>query len=288
MFNQMYQQPVYNQGFGAGVTYQQMPQAKMTQPLSKEDINELRRKSSGFTLQIPEIEFKRAQCTHKENGQIVLMDNNDGTVTCSICQETFRVVDYSPEEAELVVQNFADLFQTIKTYYVNIPEVYITAIADILPIVKQMDELYKIALADFKRHEGGMANLGQRGQMGGFNLLNGILSPYQQQGQPMQPGYGQPVYQQPMQQPMQGYGQPVYQQPVYNQPVYQPQGQPISNGLGYNAPVGSFPQANNVQQPIVEQQQNNNQTVSGGTGTPYTKENSVPVKPVTTEKVFNA
>lgn len=273
--NQMYQQQPYNPGFGGGVNYaQQMPQAKMTQPLSKEEINELRRKTGGFSIQIPEIEFVRAKCTHKENGNITLLDNNDGTVTCSICQETFRIIDCNPEEAAQITESFVDLFQTIKTYFLDIPETYISAIADILPIVKQIPELYKLALNNFNRQENGFNGLNQRGQIGGFNLLNGLLSPG---------GYGQPQYQQPYAQP--AYGQQQYQQP-YTQPAYdqqqyqQPQQQyqqPVTNGFGYNA-----------QQPIVGQQGgHDNQTVTGGSGVGYTKENAVPVKSAVTEKVFN-
>ena len=252
----MYNNNNYGRDFGSGLGYgrQQMPQAKMTQPLTVEQIQDLRKKTGGFTLDIPEIEFVRAKCTHKENGGFTLVDNRDGTVTCTICQETFNLLDVTPEQAMEITANFVDLFQSIKTYFLDIPDVYISAIADVLPIVKQMPELYKLAQNNFSRNENGFNNLSNRGNMNGFNLLNNLLSPG---------GYA----------PQGG-----YQQPQYNG-GYAPQGgyqqQPQSNGFGYNA------------QSTVMGNGDNHTTVAGGNGQTYTKGNSVPVKQPTTEKVFN-
>ena len=258
----MYNNNNYGRDFGSGMGYgrQQMPQAKMTQPLTAEQIQTLRKKTGGFTLDIPEIEFIRAKCTHKENGAFTLLDNRDGTVTCTICQETFRLADFTPEEAIEITTNFIDLFQSTKTYFLDIPDVYISAIADILPIVKQLPELYKLAQSNFSRNENGFNNFSNRGNMNGFNLLNNLLSPG---------GYG----------PQGGYQQPQYnyapQQNYYQPQNYAPQQQAQqSNGFGYNA------------QSTVMGNGDNHTTVSGGNGQTYTKENSVPVKPVTTEKVF--
>ena len=256
------QQNNYGRDFGAGLNYgrQQMPQAKMTQPLTKEEMQELRKKSSGFSLAIPEIEFVRAKCTHKENGGFTLVDNNDGTVTCTICQETFRLVDYSVEDAVEVTQAFIDLFQSTKTYFLNAPDAYITGIADILPIVKQLPEVYKLAQTNFNRSENGFNNFSNRGNMNGFNLLNNLLSPSNYA--PQQQMYNQPVYGQ-----QQMYGDPYQQQPINQQ----------SNGFGYNAQAQS----------TVLGHQDSHTSVAGGNGQTYTKENSVPTKQPSTEKVFN-
>ena len=270
----MYNNNNYGRDFGSGLGYgrQQMPQAKMTQPLTAEQIQDLRKKTGGFTLDIPEMEFVRAKCTHKENGGFTLVDNRDGTVTCTICQETFRLLDVTPEEAMEITANFVDLFQSIKTYFLDIPDVYISAIADVLPIVKQMPELYKLAQNNFSRNENGFNNLSNRGNMNGFNLLNNLLSPggYAPQG-----GYQQQPQYNGGYAPQGGYG---YQQPQYNG-GYAPQGgyqqQPQSNGFGYNA------------QSTVIGNGDNHTTVAGGNGQTYTKGNSVPVKQPTTEKVFN-
>ena len=276
----MYNNNNYGRDFGSGMGYgrQQMPQAKMTQPLTPEQIQELRKKTGGFTLDIPELEFVRAKCTHKENGGITLIDNKDGTVTCTICQETFRLLDVTPEQAVEITANFVDLFQSTKTYFLDIPDVYISAIADILPIVKQLPELYKLAQNNFSRNENGFNRFNNRGNMNSFNLLNNILSPGGYAPQP-QGGYGYGGGYGAPQQPQGGYGYGGgYGAPQQPQGGYGYGAPQQTNGFGYNSQAGQQTVLGNA---------DSHTTVAGGAGQPYTKENSVPVKQPTTEKVFN-
>jgi hypothetical protein len=286
-----------------GYQYAPLPQAKMTQGLSIEEIKELRRKGTGFSLDIPAIEFTRAKCTHKENGSFSLIDNHDGTHTCSICGENIKLADYDVETAKQVTQNFLDLFQSTKLYYLNIPESYIDNITQMIPVLKQMPELYRIALADFQRYENGNANgLTNRGGMFGANLLNTIVNPMSgAYGQPMgnQPMYGgQPQYTAPQgqyyPQPQNGmynsgdpnYGVQYNQVPGQypNTGVQYPQGNVASNGFGYYG--GDQGQSN----PVVNtgNQYQANQSVAGGAGASFTKENAQKQGDVNTTKIYNA
>lgn len=293
--SQMYYQNQFQPGVYApqqmgGNVYQPIPQAKMTQVLTEEEIKELRRNGSGFSLNIPAVEFTRAKCTHKDHGQFALVDNGDGTQTCTICGERFQVAEYGPEDAQQVVQQVLDLFQSTKLFYLNMPESYIENITQIIPILKQLPELYKIAINDFNKYEMGGTGIAQRGGMYGANLLNAIV----------QPGmYQQPMYpQQPMmypQQPAQYPQQPMYPQPMYDpaQMMYpqqqnqyaSPQGV-VSNGFGYGAPQGQPQQPQSVQ-PVAQPQQQA-QTVQGGQGVSFTKENAAKTTDVNTTKIYNS
>lgn len=311
MYNQ---QPVYQQQgqfqgagmYGPGVIpgnqYQPIPQAKMTQVLSQEEIKELRRKGSGFSLDIPAIEFTRSKCTHKEGSSFATIPNPDGTHTCTICGATFTLADYDVETARQITEQFLSLFESTKLYYLNAPETYIENITQMIPVIRQIPELYRIALADFQKYENGGNGLQNRGGMFGANLLNSIVSP--SYGTPMGGGYyqqmNQPQYQQYPQQPgyyqqaPQGnYGQPVGD-PAYYQQVpgqYPQQGYqaPMSNGFGYTQPQGGQP-IQGQQQPVVNQGTNaqSNQTVSGGQGQAFTKDNAQKNSDPSVTKVYNA
>ena len=286
--NQQQVQPGVYQPYGmGGAAYAPIQQAKMTQVLTDEEIKELRRTGSGFTLNIPGVEFTRAKCTHKDHGQFATVDNGDGTHTCTICGERFRIVEYGPEEAQEVVDRFLDLFQSTKLFYVNMPESYIENITQMIPIIKQVPELYRIAYNDFNKYENGGTGLTQRGGMYGANLLNAVIQPnmvypQQQMMYPQQPQY-YPQQQMQYAQPQQGYYDP--QQMMYPQQAGQyPTPQGVSNGFGYAAPQQVQPQQVQQQQP----QQQQAQTVQGGQGVSFTKENAAKTTDVNTTKIYNS
>lgn len=214
------QQGYYNQGMPQ--MYAPLPSAKMTQVLSKEEMNELRQNSSAFNLMIEPIEFKRAVCTHKNNGQITLLDvDGAGRVQCEICQEEFTLVNLDQDQVREIVDSFLSVLQTIKTYYLDIPEDYVQRLFKMIPLVKKVPGLYQIALSNWQKYNKD-DGLMQGNNPYGFNALNMITGGmfggnmmgmgYPQQQYPQQPQY--------VQQPQ--YGQPQFQQPQYNaQPQYQ-------------------------------------------------------------------
>ena len=79
-------------GFGAnqfpvqgGYQYAPKPAAKMTQPLTPDQIKKLRGTGTAFDLQVSQTEMYKAICTHKENGNIALTVTPEGKVFCPIC-----------------------------------------------------------------------------------------------------------------------------------------------------------------------------------------------------------
>lgn len=209
--------------YQAGYGYANQPMPKMSQPLSKADINELRSQGSAFSLSVDPIDLKRSICTHKENGTITLRENGDGSVTCSICGETFELADMTEEQVSEAVNIITNLLQSIKTYFLDIPDEMAKQYFQMIPLLKKMPKLFTIAANNFNRYS--VQGLHQPVyQQTGFNLFNAINGGY---GMPQQGGYMNP-------QP-QTYGVPQGQQFGYGQ---QPQG--YGYPQGYPMPQGQF------------------------------------------------
>lgn len=247
MNNQMYNNNgMYNNGmrFTPGTVYNPMPKAKMTQPLTREEINALRRNNNnGFSMQLTKDQIIRAKCTHKENGQIVLIENQDGTETCPICGTTFVLSGRTPEEVRQIVQETLDILQSIKTYYIDMPDGVANEFFNIIPLIEKIPGLYQIALDDFNKHD--ETQIGRNGMENGFNMFNNLTQGgcfgYQpQMNYPQPQAYGYPNqgmnvngYYQPQMgyTPQQAMMQPNVQQcngyinndPFYNNEVQQPQ-----------------------------------------------------------------
>lgn len=221
MYNNMYANNMYQQGMG-GMQYAQMPQAKMVQPLTEEQMKQLQNNNTAFNLQVPEIEFIASACTHKKNGQIVLMPNGDGTATCPICHKTFNLLDIDPVEVQQITANIIDVLQSIKTYFVDMPESYAVEYFRMLPLLEKLPEFYKLAIANFRRYEAGSPLQQQNNNMYSFGMLNAITNP----GVGM-PGAGMMNYA-PQQQMMGGYNE---QQAMMMQ--QQIQQQQMMGGMGY-------------------------------------------------------
>lgn len=227
MFNQPYQQaqmpqpmyPFQNQVF----QYAQMSQPKMTQTLTPEQINRLRQSGGGFSLQIPENEMLAALCTHKNNGQFDMIRNQDGTVTCKICGQTFNLLKRDQAEVKEATEVILDFLQSTKTMYLDIPEETARQYFQIIPLVNRLPALYKLAVDDFAKYNGNSDLYNQNANSGGFSALANLVSPAMGMGMPvmgggMMPGYnGYPNmgYQQPQQMPM----QPMQQAPVQQTPM---------------------------------------------------------------------
>ena len=239
-----------------GPQYAQQPQARMTQPLTVEEIKRLRNQTPAFTMMVSDEDMLRSRCTHKVDGKFATVLNNDaeGTVTCSICGAKFGLIEVPKESAETAVRILIDLLQSIKTYYVNMPENVAIEFFQMIPFIEKIPKLYEIALNDFNKYDGaGMSN--QSPNMYGFNMLGAITSPmaYQGFGQPMMGGGGYPM-QQPM---MNGYPQQPGQQMGMGNPFggYQ---MPMQNG-GYPVQQQQTMQPNQQQMP---QNQNQNGQVA--------------------------
>jgi len=227
-----------------GPQYAVQPQARMTQPLTVEQIKLLRNQTPAFTLDVSDEDMLRSRCTHKTlDGKFATVLNNDpeGTVTCSICGAKFSLMEVAKESAEEAVRIIIDLLQSIKTYYVDMPDSVAIQFFQMIPFIEKIPKLYEIALNNFNKYDGaGMGN--QSPNMYGFNMLGAITSPmaYQMGGMPMSPGMPMGGY--PMQQPMMG-GYPI-----------QP-GQQMPQQMGMGNPFGGYQMPYNNMQPGAQQMQ---------------------------------
>lgn len=212
-------------GYSYGVP---RPQARNTQPLTSEQIAKLRQESSAFDMRIDQEDLWRAACTHKEkNGANALIDNGDGTYTCSICHATFEMCDSTKEDIEKAVKTIENMLQTSKTIYLDIPEELARQYYQLIPLLKKFPMLWSRAIQNFSMYEG--SNNGTLNPMSpgysGFNAITTLLTnPYN--GFAQQPQYN--PYQAPQPMMAQPYG---YQQPMGMQV------DPSVNPMAYGAPA---------------------------------------------------
>ena len=246
--NNYYQNTQYGYGYTAP-----RPQARNTQPLTQEQILKLRTDSKGFDMKIDQEDLWRAACTHKEkNGASTLIQNADGSYTCTICQETFNMVDLDRATVEEKVKELKDILQTAKTIYVDAPEKLIEQYFQLLALLGKLPELWDRSIKNFSMYDsnmvGGVNQMGA-GYGGGFNALQNMLTNPSYGGYPMG-GQQYMAYPQPMTQAPQYYGGGYYQMPT--QPMAQaPMMDPNANPMAYGAPqqmpmapaVGTIPNA---------------------------------------------
>jgi len=284
MINNNYGQPMYP----PGMQYAQRPQMKMTQPLTAEDIKRLRTKGGAFNLHVEDDEFLISYCTHKDlNGNFTTMNNpQNGTVTCSICGETFSLVEMDEKAVEEAVTLIIDVLQTSKTYFIDVDENVVKQYFQMMPFLKRLPKLYSVALENFSKHDRG-TNLQQGGSPFGFNAFNAIVGGYpvpsgcypgqQQMGYPQQQ---QMPYQQ--QQPM-GYPQQGYQQQPMGYPQQQQMGYPQQNAFGAQQQMCYPPQQmQGQQQQVAPQQQQQTQQQA-----PMQAQQPQQGAPVVSSKLFN-
>lgn len=247
--------PYGQMNYGSTYTAYARPQARNTQPLTPDQIAKLRQDGNAFDMKIEQEDLWRSACTHKEkNGNSTLVENQDGTFTCTICHETFKMCDNTKEEIEAAVNTLINMLQTSKTVYLDAPDALVTQYYQIIPLLKKFPDLWERAMKNFAMYDMTPGVQGMAPGYSGFAAMQTLLSnPYSGYGQPMygqqpymaQPMYGQPTPQQaPVQQPvapapgmMPPYG--GYAQPVYGQaPVMDP-----NNPMAYGAPTIPAPTA---------------------------------------------
>lgn len=225
--------PNQQQFYGYGAP---RPQARNTQPLTPEQISKLRQDVNAFDMSIPVEDIWRAQCTHKEkNGASALLQNADGSYTCTICNATFRMPEFSADEVEVKVNELIDLLQTSKTVYLDMPENLAKNYFQMIPLLEKFKQIWNMSMKNFAMYDGNLAGVNPMSPgYSGFAAIQGLLTNPYSGGYnpgfvPQQPMY--PGYQQPAAQPM--YGQ---------QPMYQPQApmmDPSANPMAYGAPMAA-------------------------------------------------
>ena len=243
-----YQQPGYNYNY-TGVQTQ-----KFNNFLSDEEINALRQKGPEFSLGLTQDEILRSGCNHREKGGMkdsLTQDPVSGKYVCTICGEKFNPITDDTEEAVTEwMERGVDILNTIKLMYYDLPSNPAREYFQILPLIKKVPQIYKLAVESFNKHDasqGWRYGNQQPGAVSMFmNMANNVF------GQaPMYGGYPQaPVGQAPMYNPApQAAGVPFAGTPMMNNgfgypgagqaPAYQPQ----VNGYAYapQAPAAPVP-----------------------------------------------
>lgn len=245
MFDQRFggQSPYYfNNGFGPAQQYAAVRKPRFTNPLTEED-KKMLKAQGGFSLFVSDKDMKRAMCTHKDGDQFSLRENADGSHTCWVCGKTFNLVDMSKENVEQITKDFSDILDSIKTYYLDIPEGVVKEFFQMMPFIEKTPDIYDIARNNFHSYENPMV-----GQYNQGNQLFGMYDSISSPGYMYNPGFG---YQQPMGYPQQGFAPQGYTAPVV------PNNATPVGGFGYvdnGMPPGSVPVQNQQCAPAQNQQ----------------------------------
>ena len=259
--SQFYNNGVNPFNFG-GMVANNMPQSgvKVQSWLQANEISELKKNVSDFSLSVSQEDMLRGFCNHRnEDGSTSLIDNGDGTFTCAICHHKFSInPDASEENVAKATQLILDLLQSIKLMYVSMPQNIGREFFQIIPLIEKIPKLYKIAANDFKRFDN-INGYVDGMPVNAFALFSnmttpgfGIPNPWGQmaaQGQPVMTGQMGPMMGQTgYPTPMTAQGQPVMTgqmgQPMMGQTVFTgaPQQNPGMNPF-YAQPNG-YPQYN--------------------------------------------
>ena len=280
MYNQNYPGYYPNQGYAYSVA---RPQPGNSQVLTEEQANALKQNRSMFDMKIDQLTLYKAICTHRDpkSGAMTLTFNSDGTCTCAICGETFRMFDGTAEDVKAAVDTIKDIMQTTKTLYMDAPHTLTENYYQQIALLDKLVGLWKHSVDNFAKYENVNNPLNPiSGSYSGFGALNTLLTaPYNMyygqvmmpQQAPMMsqaPAAGMMPQQAPMtapaagimpqQAPMYGYdpsmvnpmaygGQPMMSQaPVMTQQA--PPAMAQQAPMAATAPAAPAPQNNEVQQ----------------------------------------
>lgn len=215
-----------NNGYAYSVA---RPQPGNSQVLTQDQVNALKQKASEFDMKIDQLDLYRAICTHRDptTGAFTLTVNPDGTSTCAICGETFRMFDGTMDDVRKAVEDVKDIMQTVKTLYMDAPRSLTENYHQQIALLNKLPGLWKHSVDNFAKYENINNPLNPiSGSYSGFGALNTLLTaPYNmyygqqpmmppqqpmmapQQTVPMAPPAGFMPPQQPMMgaQPMYGY-----------------------------------------------------------------------------------
>lgn len=188
---------------GQGMQYSRETQpALMNQILTPEEMAFLKKTKPAFGGKLSKEEYLRALCCHKDpsNGgnYSLTYDKNTDLHTCSICGESFHLIDfdsYTPDQIETICSDFNDLFQSIKTMYGAVPTEAGREIYVIGGLIKKFPSMYNVA-ANYFKHTNQDNGLARSGFGGGSNIEAAFASLFnptfaQPQSAPPAYAYGQ-------------------------------------------------------------------------------------------------
>ena len=233
MFGQMAQPAMMAPQMGApqlwgqqGTSYNPAVQAPvMNNFLTPEDIASLQTNPM-FPTKLSMMDYKRAICTHKINNIIALEKTSNGEHRCTGCGSEFWLYDLNTpiETIEKVCKNMHDLLQSIKVYFLNVPD-SMKEIYMIIGFIPKIPLLWQTAKKTFESASNSTFNtVTQNADQNSWALLGSIL------GGGMAPGA------------MWGQTQPTMVPPMAAYQMPQQPGAPMpANPYGYApaAPMGN-------------------------------------------------
>lgn len=187
--------------------YNQPKMPNFTNPLTAEDMNLLKQKAPQFSLAVSQIENLKSICTHRDKNGETLIQNPDGSVTCTICHSTFKPVNANMETVEQIFRAAIDALETIKIMYMDIPDDVTRGYFQMIPFLEKGPQLYKIALDHYSKYSNPSVINRDYNGANTFALFSQMFNP----GMGM--GMGMPQQQMPYGYPM---GQPGMAQPMNN------------------------------------------------------------------------
>ena len=273
----MYNTNFYQQPFGGNQYYGMQPNPQpvtLSNPLTKEQLELLKKRTDKLSLVVTPLEVAKAICTHKQGNSICLYNEDNANperVTCSICGETFDLTNGDQAAVEGAVELITNIIQTIKTYWLDVPDDVARELFTILPLIQRLPKVYSLATKNFNSVQD-MHRMSEVNQPYGFGMLGNIMNPmvgmgynaygYPQQGMVQPSPYGQPAFPNPIGYPQQqGFvpqPNPYAMNPVmmpqmnYQAPTFQDPAAMGVNPFGYNAPTAPQQNPYNVQpqQPV--------------------------------------
>lgn len=303
---QQYQQSFYPQqpnAFYGGYAYAPRPVINVTQPVTADMKKMLNQDQNQLDIRISNVDKAKNWCTHKEPGigRLSLVENADGTVTCRVCGETFRIAEDDDAAVEAACNHIIDIIQTIKTMYVDIPEEFLKGFSQIITMIRKIPDLWKRSNKNFSLYEVYTGNVypsspnmspfaAASGILGGFNPIPQTPWGQQPMGYPMG---GMPTQAWPMgggQQPMPMGGQqggqwatPPQQMPMQQQAASTPYIDPNGNVMP-GMPMGPTTMNGNPMMPGFNPLMNNSGVPGNMTAPAPTGPQTVPTPaPVQTE-----
>lgn len=176
----MMQTGYYNNNMGWGYPGnggQTFNPAKVTQTLSAEEMEKLRRKDDVTSIALTTDQLLRSRCVHKNrNGSFALTQLNNGDVRCEICGAVFNMDEIPIEQLKDALAIVDAALQQIKSVWLDMPEALGREYFPIIEMLKKVVPLYQIAYDHFNRFNGGIVINQGYGQQNGFDAMNSVIS----------------------------------------------------------------------------------------------------------------
>lgn len=167
------------QQINSGVMYPgNTPQPKYSNPLSQEKIKQYSATGGGFSLKVSQEELDKAVCTHRNPAtrDFTLIQNNDGSVTCTICGATFNPDSIKDDQVQEAVDVILNMLQSSKMMYLDIPEQVCAQYYQMIPFIQKFPQLYKIAVDNYLKYQGynnNQVTYGNGNAIQQYNMMTG-------------------------------------------------------------------------------------------------------------------